>query len=269
MGVLEDRLRCYEIDKRLPINMPIIVRIDGRAFTKFTRGMERPFDENFISMMNEIAIKVCSSVQNCRFAFIQSDEISFLLYQKNWEEDGWFSNKVEKICSVISSLASSIATRWCIENYPDKNPIVSFDARANVYPSKEVVNYFIWRQYDWERNSLFMVASSYYSPKELMYKKNFEQQEMIFQAGDNWNNYKTYLKRGRCCIKVRTRKFIQNKQFEGEVDRTMWVIDNEIPEFAKCKEYVFSKLDNDYDELNAQDFDYTDYDDIKTEREEL
>jgi len=267
MGELENRMRMYELDKKLPINIPIIVRIDGRGFTKLTRGMKEPYDEEFISMMNEIAIKVCRSVQHCRMAYIQSDEISFLIYQKNWDEEGWFSNKVEKMCSIISSMASSIATKWVIEKYPDKNPIVCFDARANVYPSKEVVNYFIWRQFDWERNSLFMLASTYYSAKELMYKKNEEQHEMIFNAGDNWNKYSTHIKRGRTCIKVKTNKYIDNEHFQGEVDRTIWVIDNDIPQFSKYKDYIFSKLNHDWDDVEAENIDYIDYDDIIAERE--
>ena len=47
---LEDRMRSYEMDNRLPPNMPVIIRIDGRAFSKFTRGMDKPFDQGFIGL---------------------------------------------------------------------------------------------------------------------------------------------------------------------------------------------------------------------------
>jgi len=250
MKEFEARMRSYELSTFLPSNMPIIIRIDGRSFKKFTRGMERPFDEGFIEMMNEIAKEICRGIQFCRMAYLQSDEISFLVYQKDLDNTGWFNNKIEKMCSVISSKASSIATKWVMDNIPDKNPIVSFDARANVYPIKEVSNYFIWRQKDWERNSLFMVARSYYSSKELKYKKSFEQQDMVFKAGDNWDNYSTYLKRGRCCIKVRTTEFVKNEQFEGEVERSRWIIENEIPQFVKNRDFIMNKLDDDFVKTN-------------------
>ena len=136
-----------------------------------------------------------------------------------------------------------------MENIPDKNPIVSFDVRVNVYPIEEVSNYFIWRQKDWERNSLYMVARSYYSSKELKYKKSADQQEMVFNAGDNWDKYATYLKRGRCCVKVRTSEFVKNDNFEGEVERSRWIIDNDIPIFTQNREYITDKLNDNYDQI--------------------
>jgi len=239
---LEDRMRSYEMDNRLPSNLPVIIRIDGRAFSKFTRGMGKPFDLDFIGMMNEIAIGLCNDMQNCRLAYLQSDEISFLLYQRI-DSEPWFGNKVQKLCSIASSKASSIATRWVMENLSDKNPIVSFDARANIYPLKDVANYFIWRQKDWERNSLFMVASSYYSAKQLRNKNRSDQNEMIFQKGDNWDKYPTMLKRGRCVVRESFIESVDNENFKGDIVRSRWVIDNEIPIFTKDRVYIEGRLE--------------------------
>ena len=244
MKEFEARMRSYEMSNVLPSNLPIIIRVDGRTFKKFTKGMERPFDLKFIEMMNEIALGLCKDIQNCRMAYLQSDEINILVYQRDIDSMGWFGNKVEKMCSVISSKASSIVTKWVMENMPDVNPVISFDTRVNVYPIKEVSNYFIWRQKDWERNSLFMVAKSYYSSKELKYRKRIEQQEMIYQAGDNWDTYATFLKRGRCCIKIKTIEMIETYNFEGEVERYCWIIDNDIPIFTKNPAYILKTLDN-------------------------
>ena len=118
----------------------------------------------------------------------------------------------------------------------------SFDARANIYPLKDVTNYFVWRQRDWERNSLFMVASSYYSAKQLNNKNKSDQNEMIFQKDDNWNNYPTSLKRGRCAIREPTVEFVENENFTGEVERSRWVIDNEIPIFTQDRGYIEERL---------------------------
>ena len=195
----------------------------------------------FIQMMNDIAINLCNDIQNCRLAYLQSDEISFLMYQRP-ESGPWFGNKIQKLCSTTASRAASVATRWAATYRPEIKTTVSFDARANVYPLNDVVNYFVWRQQDWERNSLFMVASSYYSAKQLKNKGKSDQHDMIFQKGDNWNEYPTTLKRGRCIVKETFTEFVNNEHFAGDVERSRWVIDDDIPIFTKDRNYIEERL---------------------------
>lgn len=242
---LNDRMKGYEMEARLPINIPLILRIDGRAFHTFTRGMKRPFDEWFIDMMNTIGMSLCDDIQNCRMAYLQSDEISFLIYNRI-ESSAWFDNSIQKMCSVAASRASSVGTNWLHENMPHKTGVISFDARVNIYPEKDVVNYFVWRQSDWTRNSIQMVAYSHYSQKQLHGKNNAAMHDMIVQKGDNWNWYPTHLKRGRCIVKIRVKETIDNEHFSGEVERSKWIIDNDIPIFTKDRAYVFDKLCDDY-----------------------
>ena len=45
-----------------------------------------------------------------------------------------------------------------------------FDSRAWNLPKEEVVNYLIWRQQDWERNSIQLNAQFHYPHKELQGK---------------------------------------------------------------------------------------------------
>lgn len=72
IAALDDRMKNYEKKYELPINIPVIIRIDGRAFHTFTRGMQKPFDETFINMMNTIGLELCEEIQNCRLAYLQS-----------------------------------------------------------------------------------------------------------------------------------------------------------------------------------------------------
>jgi len=58
---------------------PVIIRIDGRAFHTFTRGMKRPYDENLNEMMRYTTIKLCEEIQGAKCAYTQSDEISILI----------------------------------------------------------------------------------------------------------------------------------------------------------------------------------------------
>lgn len=239
---LEERMKNYEKKYDLPINLPVIIRIDGRAFHTFTRGMEKPFDETFIDMMNTIGLELCDEIQNCRLAFLQSDEISFLVYNRI-ESDCWFSNEIQKMSSISASLAASIATKYVSEKIPEKSRInITFDSRSFIMPEKDVANYFIYRQMDWERNSLQMLTRKYYSQKKMEYKNCQDMHEMLYDKGINWNDMPTYLKRGRCIIKKEMAVDIENDHFHGEVLRNKWVLDLDIPIFKDNREYIENRL---------------------------
>ena len=59
--------------------MPAIIRLDGKAFHTFTRGLERPFDGRFALVMWDTAKYLCANIQGAKCAYVQSDEISILL----------------------------------------------------------------------------------------------------------------------------------------------------------------------------------------------
>lgn len=61
-----------------------------------------------------------------------------------------------------------------------------FDARAFNLPREEVVNYFLWRAKDWQRNSLQMYARAFFSHKELVGKKQLAMHNMLYEKGKNW-----------------------------------------------------------------------------------
>ena len=54
LDALGNRLKTYEqheTSKKFIPNLPIYVRLDGRGFSKFTKGMARPFDERMSNLM--------------------------------------------------------------------------------------------------------------------------------------------------------------------------------------------------------------------------
>ncbi len=235
---LGNRMKSYEQKHNLPSNIPVIIRIDGRAFHTLTRGMKKPFDLNFIIMMDAIGQELCKEIQGCRLAYLQSDEISFLVLN-NPEADTWFGNEIQKICSVSSSIASSIATTFLKEKIDKGLKFVSFDSRAFIIPKEDVVNYFIWRQKDWERNSLQMFSRSYFTQKELEGKKKEDMHDMLHNTGQNWNDLDTYLKRGRCVIKDETKFFVN----EDIITKNKWKLDHNIPIFTENREYINRRLE--------------------------
>ena len=61
--------------RRLPPDKPWIVRLDGRSFHRWTRGLERPFDEGLREAMAQSAEAVMHEA-GAEHAFTQSDEIT-------------------------------------------------------------------------------------------------------------------------------------------------------------------------------------------------
>jgi len=219
---------------KLPERMPVIIRLDGKAFHTLTAKAEKPFDNYFIEMMNGTAKYLCEQIQGVQLAYIQSDEISLLLHNyKNLNSQSWFNNEIQKMCSISAGLASSFFTlNYNYElNLFENKRYVQFDSCCFVLPENEVTNYFIWRQKDWGRNSIQMLAQSLYSHKELQEKNNSELQEMCWYKGKNWNDIETSLKRGRCCV------------FGSQ-----WNIDNDIPIFTQDRNYI-----DEYLKVEAED----------------
>jgi len=190
---LGDRMKRYEDVNRMYLTprMPLMLRIDGRAFHTFTRGMEKPFDPTLMHWMNATARAVCEEAQNAVCAFTQSDEINVLLVDfRRLESQAWFDGNLQKIVSISAAIASATMTMMA-----DKP--AHFDARAFVLPEAEVSNYFLWRQRDWERNSISMLAQSLYSHKELQGKTKSDMHELCFAKGHNWAALHSHLRAGR------------------------------------------------------------------------
>lgn len=231
---LGDRMKdFYESRTRLflPRRTYTLIRIDGKSFHTYTKGLLRPFDEKFINDMDETAAFLCKNIQCAKCAFVQSDEISILLTDfDNLTTDAWFDGNIQK----ITSISASLATAKFNELRPGK--IALFDSRVFTIPSStEVENYFIWRQQDTVRNSIQSVAQSLYSHKELENKNGNDLQEMIFRKSINWNDYPAKMKRGRLIVK--------EENDEGSIpisNRTVWV-SKEAPTFTQEKE-IFNIL---------------------------
>ncbi len=225
-----DRMKEYEraSEARLPRRLPMIIRLDGKAFHSWTKktGCAKPFDHTLMDMMAELTKYLCENISGTELGYTQSDEISLLVRDdQNIDTDAWFGKRLQKVVS----LAAAYATYWFNANNSfDKKVPAFFDARAFILPEHEVWNYFIWRQEDASTNSLSMLAQSLYSHGELQHKKWAELQDMCWRKGHNWNNLLPSEKRGVCVY----RKEVVVAGRLGPVRRMRYVIDDEIPIFT-------------------------------------
>jgi tRNA(His) 5'-end guanylyltransferase len=186
MTALGDRMKAnYEDRARhmLTRRVPVIVRVDGRAFHSLTRGMDRPFDQRIVDAMVGAARIVAGDAQGCKAAYIQSDEASFLLTDfDRLTTEAWFDYSKSKVESIAASLMSVAFTE--LLGLPGKTGI--FDARAFNVPAAEVSNYFLWRALDWRRNSVAMYCGAFHSHREMHGKGHADQHEMLHAKGKNW-----------------------------------------------------------------------------------
>ena len=239
---------------KLVRRMPVIIRIDGKAFHTFTRGFRKPFDHILIKTMQETTKYLCENIQGCVFGFTQSDEITLILvdYQK-LTSSAWFDYEVQKLCSISASMATMAFNKYFAENVANEileyktsmvpqcveiqqeikeyhdtlraavNKGAMFDARCFNIPKEEVTNLIYWRQLDATRNSIQMVGQANFSHKELQNKTCNMIQDMLHeQKGINWNDYPTVCKRGSACI------YTEYANMNGS-HNSGWIIDKEMP----------------------------------------
>ena len=265
---LGDRMKTYENVTRtyLTRRTPVIIRIDGKAFHSFTRGFERPFDSVLVETMQQTMKYLCENIEGCVLGYTQSDEITLVLCDyKKLTSQAWFDNNIQKICSVSASMTTMAfnsafrqnVKEWNVDCYADmvatclsrskvqydkyvsKFDKAIFDSRVFNIPKEEVNNCLLWRQQDATRNSIQSVAQANFSHKQLEGKNCNELQEMLWQEkGINWNDYPTHLKRGSCCVKSTYTLEVDGK----DVQRSKWVIDNDIPIFSQNTWYVNGRI---------------------------
>ena len=175
---LNERMKMYEDieSKRILIpKLPICIRIDGRGFSKYTKGMNRPFDKNFTDSMIE-TMKFLIEETDAIIGYTQSDEISLILSDIR---EPFFKGRVSKLNSVIASMATAKFNELIHKYYPQK-PLAFFDCRAwNVPNRDEAVNTLLWRYNDCIKNSISMAIHGLYTQKELD-NKNSEEKKKCF-----------------------------------------------------------------------------------------
>lgn len=258
----EDRTRFF-----LPRRTYTILRVDGRAFHTWTRGLTKPYDTDFMACMDAAAIALCKEVAGAKLAFVQSDEISVLATDfEDISSQSWFDGNIQKWVSVASGIATMAFNAKVFEfgrmDYDEawppitkKKPNAVFDARVFSIPDYiEVENYFVWRQKDAERNSVTLLASNYASHKKLHGKSISDRHEIIHKAGDNWAKHPVRFKHGGVIRRISTldletnplnpflgrksgKTALNTAMFEHSL-RTSWQLDEKTPMFTRNRNYL-------------------------------
>lgn len=198
---LGDRMKAYEAQysgQQLMPLVPIVARMDGKAFHTFTSGLRRPYDERLTNLMVDTTRYLVMET-GADVGYTQSDEISLVWHNNEIGAEVMFGAKLLKMTSILAAMTTAHFNKRLLDFLPEKaDKLPLFDARVHSVPTAwEAANYLIWREMDATRNSVSMAAQSKFSHKALHGKTSSEMQEMMFaKDGTNWNDYPSFFKRG-------------------------------------------------------------------------
>lgn len=207
---LGDRCKAYEsaeADRRAMRGLPLLARLDGRAFHTFTRGLQRPYDPGMSKAMIETTRYLVEKM-TALVGYTQSDEITLAWHVSSDSAAEYaFDGRFQKLTSVLAGMASAKFAQLLPELMPAKvGRTPHFDCRVWQVPTlADAADVFVWREDDATKNSVTMAASAYYSHRQLHEKNSSEKHEMLHQKGVNWNDYPAFFKRG---------SYLQRRTFE-------------------------------------------------------
>lgn len=249
MSKLKDRVESYieSTNYKLLNKVPVIICINGRSFSKTTSLLDKPFCEKFSECMISTTLRLCSEIEGSIFGYQFNDEIVIVTRNdQNLETTPWFDNKIQK----ISSAASSIATSHFNECYNKLNismlndPI--FTAQVFAVPNySEVINTIIYKQ---QANFHISVQNSCFYELLKKYDKNNIKEMLSGLSIDDkinllyeecnitFNNYPTDFRRGTAVYKV-------PKLVDG-VLKNKWVSNSELPIFTKDQSMIGNIIKN-------------------------
>lgn len=202
---ISTRMKSYEEDRRFPKGA-VIIRVDGKGFHRWTKliGAKKPFDRVVHCTMSIAAKQTALEMQGFKLAYVQSDEVTFLLTNLGEKEGAWFDYKVQKLASVTASLFTSFFNnefelQCFMHGY--RKYIANFDARAFSIPVEDAANNFVWRQQDWARNSIQMLGHHHMGHKAMQGLDTQKVKDMLLEGYnvdwfdmEDWKNFGTFIR---------------------------------------------------------------------------
>lgn len=256
---LKDRIEGYQAtsDYKLLNRLPIIICVNGRGFSKFTQLLDKPYCPKFAECMFSTMLRLASSIDGALFSYQHNDEIVVIAKndQSN-ETNPWYDNKLQKICSVTSSIAT-MHFNDCADAVKLNvvgDPI--FTSQVFAVPSiSEAVNTIIYKQ---QQNFHTSIQSACLYELIKKYDKNIikemlnglsidEKVDLLSQECNiDFNNYPTAFRRGCAAYKV--------PKVVGDSMKNKWYLNYEPPIFTKDQSFLTNIFKNGADIFRQESF---------------
>jgi tRNA(His) guanylyltransferase len=240
---LKDRIESYQdaTDLKMLERLPIVICLNGRSFVKLTSLLTKPYCSKLAECLAATTLKLCTEVEGCFFAYQFNDEIVLMTRNDQTNEtEPWCDNRVQKICSITSSIAS-LHFGECLRRIELDlvgNPI--FTANVFAVPNiAEAINTMIYKQ---QQNFHLSVQSACLyelikkydrsTIKEMLNGLTIDEKiDLLRQECEiNFNDYPLSFRRGVAAYRV-------PKVIDGNM-KNKWHINTELPIFTRDQSFL-------------------------------
>lgn len=195
---LGDRMKGYEraFDTRFMPLCPVVARLDGKGFSKWTAGMEKPYDLRLAAILQE-TLRWLVEKTGAAVGYGQSDEMTLLFHSEDYKKQLLYDARKQKLDSVLAAMATARFNELARETFLER-PLAFFDCRTFQVPNEdEAANAVLWREFDASKNSVTSLARCHFSHARIQGLSTKEMQDLLFaEAGINWNDCPATQKRG-------------------------------------------------------------------------
>ncbi|MEW5300981.1 MAG: hypothetical protein WDW36_003867 [Sanguina aurantia] len=216
-------VKGYELDDKLLPGCWIVVRLDGKGFTKFTdlHAFEKPNDKPALDLMDAAATEVMREFPDVRIAFGESDEYSFVFHPGT----EIYGRRSSKLVSLVTSCFTANYVRKWATFLPHTAMRITpmFDGRAVCYPNTQTMrDYLAWRQADAHVNNQYntcfwALVKDGQTPAEAQLTlkgtlTEFKNELLFSRFGINYSKISEQFKKGSTVIrqKVSTQKVLED-----------------------------------------------------------
>jgi tRNA(His) 5'-end guanylyltransferase len=217
----------------LPRRSWAVLRVDGRAFATFTRGLQRPFDPSFADAMDAVAVALAGEITGTVTGYVASDEVSIVFHDLAREgTQPYFGGQIAKIATVVASLATATFASTFTHPRGRVGPAL-FDARVHPLDGpQDAQRYLAWRQRDMRRNAIFSAAHAHLSAIQLHGVGTGEQLRLLAENGVDFDSaYPDRFTGGGQLRSVERTETVTwthrrtGEQHTQDVTRSVWVVE--------------------------------------------
>jgi tRNA(His) guanylyltransferase len=247
---LKERIASYQIatDYRLLPKVPLIITINGRAFSKLTSLLSKPYDSTLAECMFSTTLRLVNEVEGCLFAYQYNDEIVLVTRNdQSLDTVPWYDNKIQKIVSAVSSLATLHFNECASSVNLNLLGTPIFTTQVFAVPNiSEAINTIVYKQ---QHNFLTSIQfSCFYELLNKSYDKSTikdmlsgitvdEKIDLLKQECNvEFNAYPSTFRRGAACYKI-------PKVSDGIV-KNKWALNSELPIFTKDQSFLSNIFKN-------------------------
>jgi tRNA(His) guanylyltransferase len=257
---LSNRITSYQesSDYKLLARVPIVITINGRAFSKLTSFLDKPYCPKFAECMLSTTLRLSSDVDGVLFAYHHNDQIVLVVRNdQNPDTSPWYDNRIQKICSVTSSIAS-VHFNTCADAISlnlTGDPI--FTSQIFAVPTiAEAINTIIYQQQHNFHTSI-QFACQYEllkngrdknTIKEMLSGLSVDEKIDLLRQECNidFNQFPQAFRRGVACYKV-------PKIVEGSM-KNKWTLNAELPIFTKDQSFLSNLFKMGHDVFRKESF---------------